>query len=140
MNWLYALVIPIIVVGIGAATLNISSEERVYSVEQALNNYQELKDDSIILKGEIVQGESVCTQVYCGPENPCCNSCSASINLRNGTDIALTGEEIGCSGNSCSLNCKPVEGKIYRVEGEMQNQNGRKSFRVSDYEEVAVDS
>lgn len=140
MNWLYALTIPIILVGIGAATLDISSEEKVYSVEEALNNYQELKGQSIILNGEIVQGKSVCTQVYCGPENPCCNSCSAPLELRNGTEIALTGDEIGCSGNSCSLNCTPIKGKIYRVEGEIQNQNGRKSFQVSDYREVAVDS
>lgn len=140
MNWLYAFSIAIILVSIGAISLNISSEKRAYSVEQALNNYQELKGQPIILKGEIVQGQSLCTKIYCGPENPCCNTCSAPLELKNGTEILLTGDEIGCSGNSCSLNCTPIAGKIYRVEGEIQNQNGRKSFQVSDYREVAVDS
>lgn len=139
MNWMYASLIPVILVGIGAAALNLSAERDIYSVHKAVNNYEDLNDKPIILQGKIIQSQAVCTQIYCGPENPCCNTCSASVELENGTSVPLMGDKIGCSGNSCSLNCTPSKGENYRFEGQLDKENNRIIFEVKDYREVNPD-
>ncbi len=75
-----------------------------------------------------------CTRNLCGPTNPCCNRCNASIVLTSGaSQIQLASETGGdfatiCSGTNCSYreNCGGLEpGKRVRVLGRFDATSGR---------------
>jgi len=137
MNSVRALAIPAILIGIGAVAFTLSQADDIYSVEEAVQNFDSLEGEEIVIQGEAVQGKQICTNIYCGSDNPCCNSCSASIKLRNGTEIPLQGDELGCSGNSCQINCTPVTGEVYSVTGYLDEKSSEKFFKVNDFKEVS---
>lgn len=66
----------------------------------------------------------ICTQRYCGPKNPCCNACGASLVLRDPSGpselrlVRKGGASYSCGGSSCALTCQPLtKGQRYRVVG-----------------------
>lgn len=81
----------------------------------------------VAVRGEIKRRPAWCTKIGCSEANPCCNQCSASLNLYDaGTDpttsegVYLTegGASVSCSGNSCDYqNHCTLEGGNYWVSG-----------------------
>jgi hypothetical protein len=69
------------------------------------------------------QSGPMCTLLFCGPGNDCCNHCGGGVSLMGGFDpesgweqgIALAGEGLGCSGTECSVACNPMEKQRHRV-------------------------
>ena len=59
--------------------------------------------------GTATVGPTRCTRTACPPENPCCNRCSAGIDLEGG--LLLTAGpcsgNVGCTGDECNLVCSP---------------------------------
>lgn len=62
------------------------------------------------ISGQASAGPAMCTKMFCGPQNPCCNSCNAPLVFQNenGPAIALSG--LTCQGNECNyMNNCPYE-------------------------------
>jgi len=81
---------------------------------------------SIAVYGKAGVGMAMCTLMACFPDNPCCNSCGASLMVRGENPshklTLMDGQvaQVGCSGTECDFmdNCKPLEpGNQYTVWG-----------------------
>ena len=64
-----------------------------------------------------------CTMRTCPEDEPCCNSCGASLHFSAGGDRAIYLEAPGlsCGGSQCSwsLRCAPLDGALLTVWGEV---------------------
>jgi len=128
--------IPIILITVITSTALLTApDNKVYTVQEALNNYEKLEGKTITIQGEIRQGSVACTQMFCG-NNSCCNSYSGGIKLGGTSSVPLRGEEIGCSGNECNITCTPQTGKEYRVKGILNQSYGQKHFQIEKYSKV----
>lgn len=110
-----------------------SSEESIYSVDQAVNQSNKLIGQKISVKGEVVSGRLACTQLYCGEGDKCCNTCTSNIFLSENRRLKLLGDEIGCSGSECKLNCTPETNKFYRVDGALKSNRGDLFLDVANF-------
>ncbi|MBM4389018.1 MAG: hypothetical protein FJ088_14855, partial [Deltaproteobacteria bacterium] len=67
----------------------------------------------VYLTGDVKVGPAMCTLMACSPENPCCNSCGASMEIYDGSGMIELNSggigQVGCGGNECTYmnNCKP---------------------------------
>ena len=87
-----------------------------------------------LINGKIagfIGSSPTCTELFCGPDNPCCNSCHTDVSMGGGDQslnnwgtIALRGKykgkDIGCGGDSCKLTCNPPEGSQLTVKGKLR--------------------
>lgn len=110
------------------------SDSEVFTPDYVISSSEALIGEEISVNAEVREGPQACSQAYCGPENPCCNSCSAPLYIGSGERIRLEGENIGCSGNNCALNCAPQAGKEYVLRGELGNDSGL-FLEVESFEE-----
>lgn len=118
-------------------SLLVAPGEKVYTVDEAVNNSQ-LQGQNVSVQGQVVQGAVVCTQMACIGEDQCCNTCSGSVELEgNNSNIVLQGEELGCSGTNCELNCTPDTGEEYVFKGVLKQDYGEFRLEVNNYSEVA---
>lgn len=125
----------LVILAAAATVLIFQQEQEAYSVDEAVEAASQLDGENVEVQGEAVKGRAICTQMACFDDNPCCNTCSAQVKLEENRSIILRGEEIGCSGNNCQVNCTPETGKTYLVKGTLEN--GRQvSINVSNYTEV----
>lgn len=112
-------------------------EDRIYTVDEAANMSDQLQEQNISIQGEAVQGRVACTQMACIGEDRCCNTCSGPIELEgNNSNIVLQGEEIGCSGTNCEVNCTPETGEEHVFKGSLHEDYGQLRFEVRNYSEV----
>jgi hypothetical protein len=63
------------------------------------------------ITGTATQTGLSCTDRACPPDEPCCNTCTASVTIDG--RVLLTGGECftpppGCSGNECAQTCRPL--------------------------------
>ncbi|MFB6115217.1 MAG: hypothetical protein ABEK04_02910 [Candidatus Nanohalobium sp.] len=136
MDYSYVVVALTGLVVIGYAGFYFDSGE-VYGVDYVVNNSGKLEGSTITVKGEVLRGPKVCTQMFCMEDNPCCNSCSASVKLKQEKEIKLTGKDPGCSGTNCALNCTPATGKKYLVTGKIKVKSGNTLLKVETFKEAA---
>ena len=128
--------IPIILITvITSAALLTAPDNKVYTVQEALNNYEELEGKTITIQGEVKQGSIACTQMFCG-NNSCCNSCSGGVKLGENPSLPLKGANLSCSGNECNITCTPQTGKEYAVKGILNQSYGQKHFQIEKYSKV----
>ena len=62
----------------------------------------------VVITGELVANEPRCTDIACPPDNPCCNTCSAT--LRIGPAMVTPSDcfaAAGCTGTTCAIVCRP---------------------------------
>ncbi|MFB6158931.1 MAG: hypothetical protein ABEJ95_04730 [Candidatus Nanohalobium sp.] len=110
--------------------------KKVYTVDEVIEAKESLEGQTLSVKGETVKGSVMCTKMYCTDENPCCNICSSSVKLKGNKSIALEGEDIGCSGTNCEMNCTPTTGKRYIVTGILKQQNSHPYIETSSLRRV----
>jgi hypothetical protein len=80
---------------------------------------------SVLLSGTSVTGFPICTKAACSPENPCCNSCGAGIEMDLGAGrLDMSG--IGCGGNECTVmdNCEYGMGEEFIAWGKVTQNFG----------------
>ncbi len=84
----------------------------------------------------------ICTQMACGPSNPCCNRCGAGQVLSDnqqrfgqGLSLEQNGETFGCGGNECTVteNCTVDQGGKYRVIGVFRQGQFGHTIEVEEY-------
>ena len=131
MDW--KLLIPMIFVLAGVLSLVTLPKDSPITVEEALENSDSLQGENITVIGKATKGTIACTQMFCGENNSCCNTCSGSVNLGENSSITLQGEEIGCSGKSCNITCTPETGQKYIMTGKIEKNYGQTSLKVEDY-------
>lgn len=95
--------------------------------------------------GYINTEPAICTQMACGPENPCCNRCGAGQVLADdsstfGSTLGLeqNGETFGCGGDSCNYdqNCTVDPTGKYRVVGVFRAGQYQNRIEVETYERL----
>lgn len=114
---------------------------QVLTPEQVMQQKDGLLDQTITVVGKAEAGRQICTLALCGPDTPCCNTCSGSLLLTGGANITLSGglqnQQVGCGGTNCRLDCWPMqEGKTYSVTGVWSKSYGEYSLTVKSFEEV----
>ncbi|MFB6180321.1 MAG: hypothetical protein ABEJ93_00425 [Candidatus Nanohalobium sp.] len=132
---------------IAAAFIVSQSADNVFTEDEglendsgSLNGSEDLNSSKegrrVVWTGKAVRGQELCTMMYCGDENPCCNTCGADVMLKvNGSKVRITGKGVeGCSGNNCRMNCTPQTGRNYRVEGRFINNSDEKVLKVDNLE------
>ncbi|MFB6100740.1 MAG: hypothetical protein ABEK16_05715 [Candidatus Nanohalobium sp.] len=126
--------VPLILLVV-AVPIYLGSGEKALTVDEAVQRSGELQGQNITVRGKVVQGRLMCTQMYCG-NSSCCNTCSGQVRLKGEKSITLQGENIGCSGKSCNITCTPETGQKYIVKGQLQKKYGQIVLRVSNYRKV----
>ncbi|MCX6802688.1 MAG: hypothetical protein NT067_06280 [Candidatus Diapherotrites archaeon] len=111
----------------GACSCNCESKQKEYIPWEAKELRDELAGKIIIVNGRAEAGLARCTLMACTAQEPCCNSCSAGLELASTEEgktdsIEIRGSykglEPACSGNECNIKCSPLEaGNIYSVTG-----------------------
>ncbi len=91
------------------------------------------QQDSLIGKkiriiGLLRQQAQMCTEAYCGEENPCCNTCGTSYSFFGLNNLNLEGKEdpnlFHCSGDSCGVTCGiDIPPKDTILTGTLQRAN-----------------
>ncbi|MBK6685905.1 MAG: proprotein convertase P-domain-containing protein [Deltaproteobacteria bacterium] len=86
---------------------------------------------------------AACTRRACQPSNPCCNTCTATLEI--GENIALRDSsdgEYGCRGNECTWGStcrefRPEQNGRYQFEGTfMVDSFGAKRFLIDEFRAV----
>lgn len=114
-------------------------KEEVLTPKEVLERKDELLNKKITVKGVAKEGLIGCTEMECPPEQPCCNSCSGSLELEKaGSKIKLTGpyngKSVSCSGNECSIKCWPLtKGKEYRATGTWKRKEENYYLEISSF-------
>lgn len=128
----------IVTLGLLSIILLASPGKRVYTVDETANLSETLQGQNISVRGNLSKGRVACTQMACIGEDRCCNTCSGPVQLvGNSSMIALSGEELGCSGTNCNLDCTPEIGKKYIFRGVLKKQYNQLRLDVNNYTEVA---
>ena len=111
----------------------------IFSPSEVFKKSKVLEGKVIKVKGTVRGGVPMaCTQRYCPPEDPCCNSCSWTLWLVNenvaGEGIQIVGEGAACSGTNCeATSCWPLQlGKKYIVKGKWKNHR----LEIIEFEEI----
>jgi hypothetical protein len=68
-----------------------------------------------------------CTNRACPPENPCCNTCTATVAIDSVVPLidGLCFSGAGCSGNECTQVCRPpLLGLPQRFTGTLRDRGG----------------
>lgn len=126
-----------VLLGLVSMAILSSPGEKIYTVDEATNISAQLEGQNISVRGTAVQGSVACTQMACIGENQCCNTCSGSVQLEgNKSKINLQGEELGCSGTNCKLNCTPITGEEYIFKGVLKQDYGELRLEVNNYTKV----
>ncbi len=114
----------------------------VLTASEVLKESKSLLGKTVSIKGFAKPFITICTKTACPASNPCCNSCGASLSIESGgASIELRGSsegmEIGCSGNECSLECRPLrEGREYIVTGKFKESLGEVFIEAEGFREV----
>lgn len=127
-----------VLLGLGALSTVEPDKIDVYTVDYVQNNSGALDNQTVKIRGQIVQGPSMCTEMACIGNNTCCNSCSSSVYLGESQEILLKGEDIGCSGTNCEMNCTPETNQEYVVKGTLTESRQGLSLEVENY--IGVES
>lgn len=127
------LALPLAVIGVNILQAN--DEPGTLTPEEVAANPGGYTGEKIRVEGRVSQGLVMCTEMACIGENKCCNTCSGGVEIGGGK-ISLKGEEIGCSGTNCGMNCTPETGKKYVLNGILENNSNGLSLKVSDYRGV----
>lgn len=69
---------------------------------------------AVVITGHLTQGIATCTAMACAPDDPCCNSCGSGMTIDG---IEVNG--LGCSGDSCKLECTGPDGADVQLWGTM---------------------
>jgi len=80
------------------------------TVAEVLANPAKFDGRFIAIKGVVDPGAAMCTKMACGPANPCCNACGASLRVfdrldqigSSGIYLSDAGADLGCGGNECT--------------------------------------
>jgi len=81
------------------------------TVSEVLADPKKFDGRFIAIQGVIDPGAAMCTKIGCGPANPCCNQCGASLRLFDRADdvgqvsgiyLSEGGQDLGCGGNECT--------------------------------------
>lgn len=126
----------ILIIGVGALSMQDRDKMDVHTVDYVQNNSETLNNKTVKVRGQIVQGLSMCTQMACIGNNTCCNTCSSSVYLGEQQDILLKGDEIGCSGTNCEMSCTPKTGQEYVLEGTLTGLRQGIGLKVENYRKV----
>ena len=125
-------------------------KEKVYTVSEFSD--ANLKDVEVKIRGVVDKSLAMCTLIACSERNPCCNSCSAELIIRDKIgldnedfidDLILQGstEVLACGGNECSMTCTgPFEvGIEYIFTGILKSDGLIDRFEIIDYRRDLVD-
>ena len=60
--------------------------------------------------GRLGLAAETCTELACGVDEPCCNTCFAALRLDGVLPVGPSGclPNVGCSGDECGLVCRPA--------------------------------
>jgi len=114
----------------------------VLTAGEALKQSKSLIGKDVSVIGMAKPSAVICTKIACPESDMCCNSCGASLSIESGgASIELRGSsegmEIGCSGNECSLECRPLrEGREYIVTGKFKESLGEVFIEAEGFREV----
>lgn len=82
----------------------------------------------VAVTGTATQGETICTEMACPPDSPCCNTCTATVSIQGVLplrDSACFTPGPGCSGTECGQVCRPpIIGLPQRFVGRLVNRSG----------------
>ncbi len=115
------------------------TQDLVLEVSEVLANKDQYLGKPVSVKGLVSNGPAICTQIFCSPNEPCCNSCAADIVIGDKISIRgeLGGKAIGCGGNECDLNCGSFEpGKSYKVTGGLTEEYGQLYIDLESFEQL----
>ena len=106
------------------------------SPDEVVNNSESLVGQNVTIRGIVQMSNFVtCTEEECSEDNPCCNSCTAELELTGKESrIAISGKDIGCSGDICSLTCEPMlVGNTYDVNGVLKGSPSNFYLEVENF-------
>ena len=94
------------------------------TLEQLAANPSTWANQMVEINAQATVGFPMCTKMFCGPANPCCNNCNASLVFQpeNSSAITLTG--LSCNGNECNYesNCPFANGAWIKVQAWVRVQ------------------
>lgn len=122
-----------VLLGLGSLSTLETGEMEVYTVDYVQNNSEALNNETVRIRGQVVQGVSMCTQMACIGNNTCCNTCSSSVYLGEEQEILLKGDNIGCSGTNCEMNCTPETNQDYIVKGTLTESRSGLGLEVENF-------
>ncbi len=122
-----------VLLSLGALATMKSDKKEAYAIDYVQNNSETLKNQKVKIKGNLAKGPSMCTQMACTGNNTCCNTCSSSVYLGEDRQILLKGENIGCSGTNCEMNCTPETDQKYTVKGVLSESAKGLGLEVENY-------
>lgn len=135
-TYLAAAITGFVLLGLGALSTVQQDKLDVYTIDYVQNNSEALNNQTVKIKGNVVQGPSMCTQMACIGNNTCCNTCSSSVYLGEDRQILLKGDDIGCSGTNCEMNCTPETGQRYVIKGVLSESRRSLGLEVESFRRV----
>jgi hypothetical protein len=129
----------IILLVVGLSSCSVAEIRGYYTPEEAYQNASALAGRRIVIQGKVEIVSSMCTEVACPPDNPCCNECENRLgfHLAQYRSIYISGKDSACAGNSCRMECQGLQpGGIYQVTGVLRDQAGIISFELQDWKTI----
>lgn len=84
--------------------------ELTLTASAAFAQAQSLDGRPVAIEGVLGLGPVLCTDRACPVEDPCCNSCTASLRLDEILPVVSSAclTNVGCDGDDCGLVCRPA--------------------------------
>ena len=104
--------------------------------EEVFQQKEDLIGQDITVQGTVLELWRHCTEEECPEQNPCCNACWCGVgfwvDVSGGREIALSGSDINCSGDGCTVTCRPFEfGVTYVITGNLRDSGGSSGLKAS---------
>jgi hypothetical protein len=86
---------------------------KTIALADVLASGDSLSGQTLSIAGPLHMGVTMCTKMFCGPERPCCNKCSAALVLAaqapssplGGQSVRLEGDGMSCPGDDTGVCC-----------------------------------
>ena len=77
------------------------------SAADLVDRAESLHGEVVAVVGQVTAGPTQCTSIPCPMDNQCCNQCEATMAIAGVQLTSSSCFNAGCSGNECSLTCRP---------------------------------
>ncbi|MBI4438786.1 hypothetical protein HY640_02550 [Candidatus Woesearchaeota archaeon] len=106
-----------------------------YTSAESINDLiaQSSLEKRVKIDAYIKQGAAECSTQTCSQQNPCCNTCTAKLQMQNqGGGITITLDK-QCTGTNCEINCPAQPNTTHTLKGRLKLNNLGQHTLFVDY-------